>query len=62
MKRSLLLKHLKDQECFLLREGKKHSVFVNSKNNRTTVVPRHREIDDFLVFKICKDVDIPLMK
>jgi mRNA interferase HicA len=62
MKRSQLLKHLKDQGCFLLREGKKHSVFVNSKNNRTTVIPRHREIDDFLVFKICKDLDVSSMK
>jgi len=61
MKRSLLLRHLKDHGCYLLREGKKHSVFVNSRNNRTTVIPRHREIDDFLVFKICKDLDVPSM-
>ena len=62
MKRNLLIKRLKDQGCFLLREGGKHSIFANPKNNRTTVVPRHREIDDFLVYKICKDLGIDLPK
>jgi len=62
MKRNQLLKHLKKQGCYLYKEGKKHSVFVNSKNNRASVVPRHSEIDDFLAIKICKDLDIKPIK
>ncbi|HAJ44825.1 TPA: addiction module toxin, HicA family [Candidatus Azambacteria bacterium] len=59
MKRSQLLRHLKDYNCALLREGKRHSIFYNQKTKRTSSVPRHREIDDFLAKKICKDLGIP---
>ena len=62
MKRSRLLRHLRRQGCYLLREGKKHSVFVNPGSNRTSTVPRHREINDFLVAKICRDLDIDSVK
>ncbi len=62
MKRSRLLRHLRQQGCYLLREGKKHSVFVNSESNRVSSVPRHREINDFLVVKICKDLGIMTVK
>jgi mRNA interferase HicA len=62
MKRNQLLKHLKKQGCYLFREGKKHSVFVNSKNNRASVVPRHSEIDDYLANKVCKDLGIEPIK
>lgn len=50
--------HLKKNECILFREGKKHSVYYNKENNKTSTVPRHREIDDFLATKICKDLGI----
>jgi predicted RNA binding protein YcfA (HicA-like mRNA interferase family) len=62
MKRNQFIKYLRDNGCYLLREGKKHSVFVNSRNNRVSTVPRHREIDDFLAAKICKDLDIDIIK
>jgi len=58
MERRRFLRHLRQQGCYLLREGKKHSVFVNPKTNRVSSVPRHREINDFLAAKICKDLDI----
>jgi hypothetical protein len=28
-------------------------------NNQVTAVPRHREINEFLVRKICRDLGIP---
>jgi mRNA interferase HicA len=62
MKRNALLKYLKDQGCYLHREGKKHSVFVNPSSNRTSTVPRHREINDFLISKICEDLGITKIK
>jgi predicted RNA binding protein YcfA (HicA-like mRNA interferase family) len=59
MKRSDLLRHLQQHGCVLLREGGKHSVFVNRAARKVTTVPRHREINDFLVRKICRDLEIP---
>lgn len=58
MKRQELVQHLESQGCYLLREGGKHSLFVNPTNNQTSAVPRHREINDFLVRKICRDLGI----
>jgi mRNA interferase HicA len=39
--------------------GGKHSVFVNGTNRTTSTVPGHREINDFLARKICRDLSIP---
>jgi predicted RNA binding protein YcfA (HicA-like mRNA interferase family) len=50
---------LETNGCELLREGGKHSVFVNRAKQKSTVVPRHREINDFLMQKICRDLEIP---
>jgi predicted RNA binding protein YcfA (HicA-like mRNA interferase family) len=58
MKREDLLRHLRQNGCTLLREGGKHSVFVNRVTRKATSVPRHREINDFLARKICRDLDI----
>ena len=62
MNRRKFLQYLKENHCLLFREGKRHSVFYNHKTNRTSTVPRHNEIDDFLVNKICKDLGIDPMK
>jgi mRNA interferase HicA len=44
----------------LLREGREHSVYVNRAKNKASTVPRHREINDFLARKICRDLEIPM--
>jgi mRNA interferase HicA len=59
MKRVNFIKHLTANGCELLREGGRHSVYVNTLNERTSSVPRHRELNDFLVRKICHDLLIP---
>ena len=59
MKRQELIRHVESHGCLLLREGGKHSIFFNPANNQTTAIPRHREIDDFLARKICRDLGIP---
>jgi mRNA interferase HicA len=59
MKRTALLRHLQQHGCVLLREGGKHSVFVNATSRKASTVPRHREINDFLARKICRDLEIP---
>lgn len=59
MKRADLVRHLERHGCVLLREGGKHSVFVNRANHTTSTVPRHRELNEFLARKICRDLSIP---
>jgi mRNA interferase HicA len=60
MKRNALIKHLEKNEAELLREGGKHSIY--GRKGLTTSVPRHGEIVDKLVRKICKDLDIPFVR
>ncbi|HYH47697.1 MAG TPA: type II toxin-antitoxin system HicA family toxin [Thermoanaerobaculia bacterium] len=59
MKRRDLLKHLANHGCELLREGASHSVFVHRRHRKSSTVPRHRELDEYLARKICKDLEIP---
>lgn len=59
MKRHDLVRHLEEHGCRLLREGGRHSVFVNPSANATSTVPRHSEINEFLARKICRDLQIP---
>ena len=59
MKRLDLIRWLEQHGCQLLREGGSHSVYVNRAAQKATTVPRHREINDFLARKICKDLEIP---
>lgn len=59
MKRRQLLRHLQEHGCELLREGGRHSIFWNPATRRTSSVPRHAEVHDFLARKICRDLGIP---
>ncbi len=59
MKLLALIRHLERHGCRLRREGGKHSVYESPQSKKTSTVPRHREINDFLVKNICKDLGIP---
>lgn len=59
MKRLDLIRHLQRHGCELLREGGRHSVYVNRANSKSTTVPRHREVNEFLSRKICRDLEVP---
>jgi len=59
VKRRDLERHLRSHGLKLLREGGNHS-FWGIDAERSTAVPRHREIDHRLAPKICKDLGIPL--
>lgn len=59
MKRREVLHYLERHGCTFLREGGRHTVYLNPKNRKTSTIPRHREIIDFLVRKICRDLDVP---
>ncbi len=57
MKRRDLERHLREHGAQLLREGGNHS-YWGFDAERSTAVPRHREIGYGLARKICKDLSI----
>jgi mRNA interferase HicA len=60
VKRKKLIRYLTNNGAFLLREGRRHSIYQKGKYR--TEVPRHNEIVDELAMKICRDLDIPFTK
>jgi predicted RNA binding protein YcfA (HicA-like mRNA interferase family) len=58
MKRIDLLRYLKKNGCVLVREGAKHSLFFNASTGKSSTIPRHAEINDFLAKKICRDLGL----
>ncbi len=62
MKRSKLLKHLRENGCEMLREGGRNSWWQNPAQNRRSAIPRHTEIRDLLANKICRDLGVPPVK
>jgi len=60
MKRTALVRHLMSHGASLLREGRRHSIYIIG--NLKTQVPRHNEIIDELARKICKDLSVPFKR
>ena len=58
MKRKEFERHLKSNNCILLREGANHSIWINTLNNIQTSVPRHPEIATITCRVICKQLVI----
>lgn len=58
MKRHTLLRHLRKNGCYLKREGRAHSLWINPLNGVVEAIPRHSEIPDKLVHKIFKQLDV----
>jgi mRNA interferase HicA len=58
MKRRAFERWLINHGCSLLREGARHSWYINPVLNRRSSVPRHAEINDALIRKICSDLGI----
>jgi mRNA interferase HicA len=61
MKREVLLKHLRKNSCYLKREGASHSLWMNPAIGAIEAIPRHREIPNKLVKKICKNLSVPVL-
>jgi len=59
VKRRELLRHLRTHGCVFIREGSDHSWWGNPAANKRSAVPRHTEINKFLVRKICRDLGVP---
>lgn len=58
MKRIDLIRHIEASGCVFLREGGRHTVYVNPISRKVSTVPRHREINDFIAKKICRELEI----
>ena len=58
MKRQVFLKFLSQNNCILLREGSRHSLYKNLDNGNMTAVPRHPNIEEHTVKSICKQLGI----
>ena len=59
MKRRDLLRHLEQHGCEFLREGGNLTIYVNRKARKSSSIPRHREVFEFLARKICQDLAVP---
>jgi hypothetical protein len=60
MKRKELVEHITREGAFLLREGRRHSIYQRGRYR--SQIPRHTEIVDELARKICKDLNIPFVR
>ena len=56
MKRKDLEKRLRMAGCYLKREGRAHSLWINPNTGIVETVPRHSEIKEFLARKILKNL------
>ena len=59
MKRSTLLQHLRKHGCYLKREGRGHSLWINPVTGTVEAVPRHTEVPDLLARKISRKLGVP---
>lgn len=59
MKQRDLIRHVEKHGCVFKREGGCHTVYVNLSNRQQSTIPRHKEVNDLLAKKICKDLGIP---
>ena len=57
MKRADLEKKLRIAGCYLKRQGRSHSLWINPKMGVIEAVPRHKEIKEPLALKILKALD-----
>jgi mRNA interferase HicA len=62
MKRKELIQYLSSKGCELIREGGRHSWWLNPAMNKRSAIPRHSEIKDILAKKICKDLGVDPVK
>ena len=42
----------------MLREGQNHTLYINPEQRKLTTIPRHREINEHLAKKICRDLGV----
>ena len=58
VKRKYLIKYFVDNGFYLLREGKKHSIYTN--RIKTIPIKRHKTIDRITANALCKQAGLPI--
>jgi mRNA interferase HicA len=56
VKRRELIKYLEKNEFYLLREGRKHSIYTN--DEKTIPIKRHRIFDRITANELCKQAGL----
>ncbi len=56
VKRSDLIKYLRQNGFYLLREGGKHSIYTN--DEKTLPIKRHRTLDRITANQLCKQAGL----
>ena len=59
VKRRELMRHLEIHGCEFLREGGRHTIYVNRVARKSSAIPRHPEINEHIARKICRDLNVP---
>jgi predicted RNA binding protein YcfA (HicA-like mRNA interferase family) len=54
MKRTVLIRRVKDEGCVLTRHGGKHDWYTNPKTGVSQPVPRHKEVNEHLALHILR--------
>ncbi len=58
MKRRDLIRRLERAGCIMIREGARHTVYLNPATRKTSTVPGHIEVKERLALKILDDLGI----
>ena len=59
MNKRLFVRHLERHGCRLLRQGRRHEWWENGTSGERSAVPRHNEVNRYLVRSICRDLGVP---
>lgn len=58
MNRKKLERYLKEHGCSLYRKGSGHDIWWHPGTQRTSAIPRHKEVNTFTMRSICADLDV----
>jgi len=59
MERVDLIRTIEGFGCVLMRHGGEHDWYRNPATGISQPAPRHREINELLARKICRDLEVP---
>ncbi len=59
MNRNKLERYLKSCGCVFQQRGGEHDIWCKPDEQRTSAIPRHREVNTFTMKSICKDLNVP---
>ena len=58
MKLKDVIRHLEERHCVFMGQGGNHTIYKNVETGKMTSIPRHRDVKENLVKKICDDLGV----